>query len=136
MSIEPWQIPILVMALIAGPAATYWALQWLYRRYIAPPTPPSTSETRDGADLIPAPAPAPAPAPGSGSSARGSRDEVGRALVFAVLTVALVVMFFAALGEEVTNTLTVATTAVTALVPLVLGVHSVVLVWMNRHGPP
>lgn len=123
MQVEPWQIPILVMAGIVVPVSILWGIEWL-RSGPPPPRPPS--ENSPGK---------PEGRPGSNNSV-GNREafEAGRALIFATLTVALSVIFFVILGEEAASTVTAAVTAVSALVPAVLTVHSLILLRALRRG--
>lgn len=120
MQVEPWQIPILVMACIVVPVSILWGIEWLR----SGPRPPSENS------------------PGKPEGRPGSNDsvgnleafEAGRALIFATLTVALSVIFFVILGEEAASTVTAAVTAVSALVPAVLTVHSLILLRALRRG--
>lgn len=123
MSIEPWQIPILAMAVIAGPTSIFWAVRWFRSRSSALDAAPVNSSQEPNSEHA------------RSDSVRNRTAlevrnrtatalEKRRALIFAVLTTILLVIFVIILGEEAANTLIAAATVVTALVSAVLTVHS------------
>jgi hypothetical protein len=123
MQVEPWQIPILVMAGIVVPVSILWGIEWLRSGPSLPPPPPNNSHGKSEGGHE-----------SNGSVRNREAFEAGRALIFATLTVALSVIFFVVLGEEAASTVTAAVTAVSALVPAVLTVHSLILLRILQRG--
>ena len=116
MAIEPWEIPILAMAVIAGPTSVFWAVRWFRSRSSALDADPANSGQEPNGKHA-----------RSDSVRNRTALERRRALIFAALTTVLLVIFVIILGEEAANTLIAAATAVTALVSAVLAVHSAFL---------
>jgi len=109
--VEPWQIPILVVAGIAGPLAAYWAVEYIRDKYAQP-------VNRRAKSTSPA---------GKHRSASRVTLEAWRGLIFSALFVVLIVMSLYIIGEETTNRLIAAITAVPAVVSAVLAARSLTM---------
>jgi nicotinamide riboside transporter PnuC len=99
MQIEPWQIPVLVMAGIAGPTSILWLITWV----------------RNTSQVDPKPA---------RSVMTPTKRERLRTTILAILTVTLLGIFFTAAGAETANIFSSVASAVSTLVSAVLTVQS------------
>jgi hypothetical protein len=97
MQIEPWQIPVLVMAGIAAPTSILWLIEWV----------------RDRSQVNPKSAMTPTP-----------KRERLKTTILAILTVTLLGIFFTAAGAETANIFASVASAVSTLVSAVLTVQS------------
>jgi len=111
VQIEPWQVPVLVMTVVILPPALMWAVRRL----------------QGGNDDQRSPTRRPAAPPGPEQAEEVEKDVTKgrfRTSVLAVLTAALLGLFFLAIGTEQANLLTSAATAVSTSVSAALTVRS------------
>jgi hypothetical protein len=105
MQIEPWQIPVLAMALLALPPSVHWLVGW-WRSKSASSNAPVPTGSADS------------------SPERKAHRERLRTATLAFVTVVLLGIFVVALGAEVASVLTSVATAISALVSAVMTVQS------------
>ena len=110
VEVEPWQIPVLVMAAIAGSTSIFWLIGWM----------------RDGFPDASQGGSKPQPDPDPDPKGRTKR-ELSRTMILAVLTITLLGIFFTAAGAETTNIFAEVASAISILVSAVLTVQSFLL---------
>jgi hypothetical protein len=120
MQIEPWQVPILVMAVLALPLSLQSLVRWVRSNS------PGSSGDPEQADPLP---------PGPARTARlerNARRERRRATLYATVAVVLIGLFILALGSEAASILTSVASAVSTLVSAVMAVQSYLMVVQIR----
>lgn len=109
MEVEPWQVPLLVMAAVVLPPAAVGFVGWRRR----------SRRLRAGGAAALAD-----DASGPGAATESRKLQITRTGVFAVLTVALLAVSFLTIGPEQASVLATAATTVSAAVSAILGVQS------------